>query len=84
MCNKGAAFLTGQIRNACLMSIFATWDHPTTRSRTMSTASSKCEYVTENSSRSMPSLTASPRGEDKSRMSLSDPSVFSTAPMGEQ
>ena len=74
------AFLTGQIRNVCLMSIFAMWDPVPS----LSMASSKCKYVTENSSQSMPSLTASSRGEDKSRMSLYDPSVFSSAPMGEQ
>ena len=50
----------------------------------MSIASSNREYVTENSCLSIPSLTASPRGEDRSRISRYEPSGLPTAPMGEQ
>jgi len=58
--------------------------HPVPKSHTMETASSKPEYLTAKNSGGMPSFTAEPRGEDKSRIMRTDPSFFGTAPRGEQ
>jgi len=58
--------------------------HLVLKSRTMETASSKSEYLTEKNSGGMRSFTAEAHGEDKSRIMCTNPSFFGTAPRGEQ
>ena len=48
------------------------------------TASSKCEYFTENSSFDIPSFMELPRGCDKSSINLREPPFFGREPSGEQ
>ena len=50
----------------------------------MLTASSNLAYLVENSSLEIPSLTDWPWGQDKSRISLTEPSGLGAEPMGEQ
>ena len=50
----------------------------------MLTASSNLEYEHVNSSLEMPSLTDWPRGDERSKISLTEPSGFGADPMGEQ
>ena len=74
---------TGQILKACFISIFPKYA-PRPKCRTMLVASSNLEYVQAKSSCEIPSFTESPLGDDRSRISLTDPSGFGAAPRGEQ
>ena len=71
------------MRKACLISALAI-AAPGPKDSTNRTASSKDEYSTENSSLLMPSLMEQPRGDDKSRTNLTEPSFLGAAPKGEQ
>ena len=74
---------TGHSLKACLMSALAR-KAPFPRYKTMLTASSILAYLVEHSSLEIPSLTDWPRGEDKSRISLTEPSGLGAEPMSEQ